>query len=302
MNRKILTIAISVNLLALIALLGYSLERTAWLFQLFESDTTLPTVAAVVVELAAVALLVGAGAIAQLDTKARAWSNRALGAVLSVQALANLSAGYLRGGHATLALFQGGNSDATYAVAAALWLSVNLAVPALIFFLSKLLERLIAAWQDVSDLPLREQLASLRESLASNDHLLASATADLGVAREEAAVLRESLQAIKQSAAREDTEARTLRERLAKAEAGAASKANEAAALREQLHQAREAADDLRALAPTQARIIAYVREQLASGGRTLSDISREIGFNESTVRGWLKTTTNGHLVEEEVS
>src|SRR5688572_21979721 len=98
MNRKILTVAIGVNALALVALLGYSIERTAWLFDLFEDWTEAAVAAAVVVELAAVALLVGAGALSHLDAAARAWANRALVAVLSVQALANLSAGYLRGG------------------------------------------------------------------------------------------------------------------------------------------------------------------------------------------------------------
>lgn len=174
MNRKTLTFAILINTVALLALLGYSLERTAWLFQRFEVDTVLPVVAAVVVELAAISLLVGAGAMAQLDKAARAWSNRALGAVLSVQALANLSAGYLRGGHATLALFQGEAPNATYAVAAALWLSVNLAVPALIFFLSKLLERLIAA-----------RGAQKTEDLAQLQTLLDTATADLAQTREQ---------------------------------------------------------------------------------------------------------------------
>lgn len=174
MNRKTLTFAILINTVALLALLGYSLERTAWLFQRFEVDTVLPVVAAVVVELAAISLLVGAGAMAQLDKAARAWSNRALGAVLSVQALANLSAGYLRGGHATLVLFQGEAPNATYAVAAALWLSVNLAVPALIFFLSKLLERLIAA-----------RGAQKTEDLAQLQTLLDTATADLAQTREQ---------------------------------------------------------------------------------------------------------------------
>jgi hypothetical protein len=127
--------------LALLCLLGYSLERTGWLFSLFEEDEYLPWAAAVVVELAAVALLVGAGALQHIE--ARAWANRALGVVLSVQALANLSAGYLRGDWATLGRF--GEGWAAYAVMATLWLTTNLAVPALVLFLSKLLERLIAA-------------------------------------------------------------------------------------------------------------------------------------------------------------
>jgi methylphosphotriester-DNA--protein-cysteine methyltransferase len=302
MNRTTIKIAIAINLLALIALLGYSLERTAWLFQLFEADQTLPVVAAVVVELAAISLLVGAGAIAQLDAKARAWSNRALGAVLSVQALANLSAGYLRGGHATLALFQGEAPDATYAVAAALWLSVNLAVPALIFFLSKLLERLIAAWQSASDLPLREVVTSLREEAAKGAEMLASAVADLAYARETEAGLRERLTSTAATAANEGSTARELRERLAKSEATAANRSEEIGLLREHLQQAREEVDGLRELTPTRDRIVAYARSELAKGSRSLSDIAREVGFNESSLRSMLKTAANGHLEEEEAS
>lgn len=147
MTRRTLTVAIAACGLALLALLGYSLERTAWLFSLFEARYELALAAAVVVELAAVALLIGGATLAQLDAHALAWANRALGAVLSVQALANLSAGYLRGGERTLGEFggEGWRWWASYAVAAALWLTTNLAVPALILCLSKLLERLVAA-------------------------------------------------------------------------------------------------------------------------------------------------------------
>lgn len=141
MRRRLVTAAV-VTLLALVALLAYSLERTAWLFGLFEESHGLAIAAAVVVELAAVALLAGAGALAEMNAAARAWANRALLAVLSVQALANLSAGYLRGGQRTLAAF--GDGWAAYAVAAALWLVTNLAVPGLILCLSKLLECLFA--------------------------------------------------------------------------------------------------------------------------------------------------------------
>lgn len=142
MSKRPLIIAATVTALALAALLAYSLERTSWLFGLFEASPPLAVAAAVVVELAAVALLCGAGALASMDVSARAWANRALLAVLSVQALANLSAGYLRGGHRTLAAF--GDGWAAYAVAAALWLVTNLAVPGLILCLSKLLERLLS--------------------------------------------------------------------------------------------------------------------------------------------------------------
>jgi len=134
-TRKQVYIGIAAITIALLCLLIYSLERTAWLFELFERDSYRALAAAVVVELAAVALLAGAGA----DEKSRPWANRALLAILSVQALGNLSAGYLHGGRITLAMF--GDGWAAYAVAATLWLVANMAVPGLVLCLSKLLEQ-----------------------------------------------------------------------------------------------------------------------------------------------------------------
>ncbi len=124
--------------IALLCLLIYSLERTAWLFELFEESSERATAAAVVVELAAVALIAGAGA---LDAVSKPWANRALLAILSVQAIGNLSAGYLKGGERTYAMF--GAQGAAWHVAATLWIVSNLAVPWLVFCLSKLMEQLI---------------------------------------------------------------------------------------------------------------------------------------------------------------
>ena len=298
MSKKILTLALVVNALALIALLAYSLERTAWLFQRFEVDQMLPIAAAVVVEVAAIGLLIGAGAIAQLDSAARAWANRALVAVLSVQALANLSAGYLRGGRATLALFAGSNDNATYAVAATLWFAVNLAVPGLILCLSKLMERLLFAQQNSADLPLREQVRELRESLAKKEQLLASATVDLAIARESETGLRERLADVEHAAANEASGAAEARERAANQERQLASYERTVEKLRGDLAEAREQVMTFGDTPPTQARIVSYVREQQAEG-RALLEISRELGISESTLRGWTKPATNGHLIEE---
>ena len=135
-------IPIIATLAALLGLLAYSLERTIWLFQRFEVAAEPAIAAAVVVELAAVALIVSSGA---LPPSARPWGNRALLAVLSVQALANLSAGYLRGGRATLALFGAADDPSAYAVASTLWFVTNLAIPGLTLSLSKLLEHLITS-------------------------------------------------------------------------------------------------------------------------------------------------------------
>lgn len=131
-------IGIGAIALALLCLLAYSLERTAWLFELFEESKENAYAAALVIELAAVALIAGAGA---LDTASKPWANRALLAILSVQVLGNLSAGYLKGGADTLAKF--GSDWPGYAVAATLWIVANMAVPGLILCLSKLMEQLL---------------------------------------------------------------------------------------------------------------------------------------------------------------
>ena len=70
-----------------------------------------------------------------------------------MQALANLTAGYLRGGRQALALFGPADDLAAYSVGAVLWLVTNLAVPVLVLSLSKLLKRLIAAAALASSAP-----------------------------------------------------------------------------------------------------------------------------------------------------
>lgn len=139
MNARLrIYIGIGAIAIALLCLLAYSLERTAWLFELFEESKENAKAAAIVIELAAVALIAGAGA---LDDKSKPWANRALLAILSVQALGNLSAGYLKGGVDTLSKF--GSNEPAFYVSATLWLVANLAVPWLVFCLSKLMEQLL---------------------------------------------------------------------------------------------------------------------------------------------------------------
>lgn len=292
MNKKLLTTAIAVTFLALICLLAYSIERTAWLFGEFETWWPAAYAAAIVIELSAVALIVGAGALAHLDAKARAWANRALAAVLSVGALANLSAGFLRGGRSLGALFGPADDWATYAVAASLWLTTNLAVPALIFFLSKLLERLVSALaRPTTTARRRRQVHTLIGLLRTWRDQLATLRADLATAHEQLAAARADLANRDATLASATMDAAASRESLA-------AQSREAQRLREQIATLRDAPPIIREPPPTQARIIAYVREQMAQHSRSLLDISRELGISESTIRGWLKVGTNGHLVE----
>jgi hypothetical protein len=267
---------------ALLLLLAYSFERTSWLFGLFETWTPAAQAAALVVELSAVALLVGGGALLILDRAAQAWANRALVAVLSVSALANVTAGYLRGGQQTLALLSSGRDGdvarwAAYAVAAALWLVTNLAVPGLILFLSKLLERLISALVSGSYDPLRLELALLRGQLAGNAELLVDADTRL-VENERVCV-----------AARD--EVADLRGKLAAADAALV-------ASRQKLVDNEQR---LAGSVPGRAAIVAYTQAQLR-GARALEAIARELDIPPATLRGWLQRAavgSNGHAIEE---
>lgn len=316
MSKKLLTIAIAAVSLALICLLLYSIERTAWLFDQFETWTEAAYAAAIVVELAAVALIVGASALAHLDKSARAWANRALLAVLSVGALANLSAGYLRGGAAVLDAF-GGDTSA-YAVAASLWAVTNLAVPGLILCLSKLLERLIAAVgrrrtfltqrrtlivrllhslraaradlarsaavsaQTGQALAQRDaQIAQLNQEVARLTSMLADSCADLEEAR---ADLAQQVDATVRSGA-------TLTQQdqqLSQLQATIARQDQEIARLKEEAAQAPTAGDlDTTAIARA-------LREPRQIDWRT---IERLLGIAQATLRGRVERT-NGHLVE----
>lgn len=315
MNKKLLTTAIVVTFLALAALLGYSIERTAWLFGQFETESwwLAAYAAAIVVELAAVALIVGAGALAHLDAAARAWANRALVAVLSVGALANLSAGYLRGGHKVLWAFGGGY--ASLAVAASLWLVVNLAVPGLILCLSKLLERLIHAGGKPSVAARRKrqvkrligllrtwrgQLAVLRAQLAEKGAEAAAASAQL---RDVSAQLRTAEQQSAAAAEQADqgrAQSARLADQVRTAEAHAAAAADqvrtaqeEAERLRSQLAERSAEAAALSAAASLDVRSIA---QSLRDAGVSLRTIGAALGVSEKTIRNWtMDVRTNGH-------
>lgn len=145
----IITIAIGV---ALVALLAYSIERSAWLLSLYEavavegentSGPALAMAAALVAELGAIALIVGEAAIGLVGNKDTAkrlarWAGFGLLLVLSLQSVAGLVAGYTRGGDRMLAELGAGSNRARFWVAAVALLLGNLTVPGLILALSKI--------------------------------------------------------------------------------------------------------------------------------------------------------------------
>jgi hypothetical protein len=124
------------------------------------------------------------------------------------------------------------------------------------------------------------EAASWRDTAASKDE----ASADL---REELMHAREQLARIEPTAASAERSLEEAREQLRTAREEAARHAHEAAALRE-----RPAP-----LPPTLAQVVGYARDRMVTGA-TLSEVARELGWPESTLRGWLKTSANGHAVE----
>lgn len=299
-----LLVAILASFLALVALLAYSLERTAWLFTQFEQQQELAYAAAVVVELAAVALIAGSGAIGHLDQTARAWANRALIAVLSTQALANLSAGYLRGGRALLLLLDPEGGGAAYAVAAALWLVINLSVPALVLCLSKLLERLLAT---------RAIAAQRTAEAAQLQPLLDAATADLAQAHSQTAQIQAQLAQLQAAAAQPDPllaqyeeGVAQLQEELLRRE-GILAQERERAAQQARNHEAqlRSQEQELAQLREQAAQPIVFdgidvlrVARRLRDGGASSRETADLLRMKESTLRDRLgKAAQNGHEV-----
>lgn len=76
-----------------------------------------------------------------------------------------------------------------------------------------------------------------------------------------------------------------LREQLATAQVQALDAQAEFAKLRE---QPREPAIRIASEPPTRARVVAYLREQLATG-RSRLDVSRELNIADATLRGWME-------------
>jgi hypothetical protein len=135
---------------AILALLGYSLDRTSWLFRLYETGqahaSELGLAAAIVVELACVGLIAGESVAALLPDEptrkaVRVWASWGLVSLLSVQVIANLLAGYLRGTAALsdeLAAVRINTGLLYSAISGITWFAANSLIPFLIFGLAKM--------------------------------------------------------------------------------------------------------------------------------------------------------------------
>lgn len=157
-RRALVVVALLVGV-GLAVLLGYSLDRTAWAFTIYETGQEnadqLGWNAALVLEIAAVALIIGMSAVGVLpepySSHVRRWAGPCLAAILAVQISANMTAGFLRGSLpmyrelAATGMVAGPALWAAYVVQAALWFSINGIIPLLIFGLSKIEAQLVAA-------------------------------------------------------------------------------------------------------------------------------------------------------------
>lgn len=129
--------------------------------------------------------------------------------------------------------------------------------------------------------------------------------------RETTATENKAIAQLREALAKAAEEIRELRDKLA----GAGTTES---ALAQQLRETRETAREKIAgmaaeiarlskqpatVAPTRDAVIAYCREQMHHGAK-LQPLSRELGFSEATLRGWLASvatgSSNGHLVEED--
>jgi hypothetical protein len=179
-RRAFITIAVLI-FIALLALLVYSLDRTSWLLAQYElsqpgtladwlglSPLALGVAAALVIEVGAVALV--AGDVLALERSAiKRYATAGLAVVLSVQALANLLAGFLRGYasvQATL-LTHGASADAAWYVAGLSWVLSSAAVPALIFILSKLAAHVVRLAMSAPHAPPLRPAISAQKALRS---------------------------------------------------------------------------------------------------------------------------------------
>lgn len=135
-------IAAVVNGLAILALMLYSLDRTSWLFSVFETGrngaSTYGMLAAIVIEVAAVALIVGDATIGSK------WAGWGLATILATQGVANFIAGYIRGADAMLSAIGPGQPASVFWIASVALGLTNFAVPFLIFVLSKLEADIVA--------------------------------------------------------------------------------------------------------------------------------------------------------------
>jgi hypothetical protein len=198
-----ITAAVVVGI-ALLALMVYSLDRTAWAFQVYEgaSATGAPLgakvstgwsqhmwlgfAAAVVVEFAALALIAGEAVMQRFNRDALRWAHWSLVIIFAVQWVVNLTAGGIRGWTAMAeqlgdATFVVGGYDLALilrsVVAVSMFLIINSAIPALLLCLAKIEAALIRSIIETSATDTQPAIAE-RNSNAKAQVVSASASSE----------------------------------------------------------------------------------------------------------------------------
>jgi len=150
----------------------------------------------------------------------------------------------------------------------------------------------------------REQLARwgaeidlLRETIREREEDLARAAEQRNMAREGLAVQEADLASLREQLASREEEVARYRDQLAKHGEQVAGAREKERNLREELAALRaELASRPASMPPTRAQVVAYARARMDAGA-SRAQVAAELGWTESSLRGWMAETSNGHAV-----
>lgn len=179
-NKTFLGVACGIVGVAILALMVFSLDRSAWAFGMFETgrphQSEKGLAAALVVELLVIACIV---AKAVTVREIRAYATMGLIGGLVVTTLPNLWAGWVWGWDAARATMP--DSKAAFAVSALAWAVINAAIPSGIYLLSEIeamlvrvLLNIVASERTAEAAPVAET-APAHQSAPTGPHPVASA-------------------------------------------------------------------------------------------------------------------------------
>lgn len=143
-STKTLAWGIGFIALALLILMIFSIERTAWLISIFESGSSghvFGLAAAIIIEIAAISFIV-AEILINKKSPLRKFVTTGLVLIVTLQFMANGIKGWINGWQGMIGLF-GAENRIALSIAGLTWFIVNGLIPLLIFILSKLLASFI---------------------------------------------------------------------------------------------------------------------------------------------------------------
>lgn len=135
------------------------------------------------------------------------------------------------------------------------------------------------------------QARSERAAQAVSDAMLATARAELATTAKRLAEAEHVAANHVTTAASHSAEIASLRDQLANAQAETRIARTEAARHAQEAARLRERPAPL---PPSRAQVVAYVRERMQAGASRL-EVAGELGYSESTLRGWMEAANNGH-------